>query len=77
MVHAVRDRHPQVFDVDLRPAADHPDELAGYELGSHGVVCLTADGTVLWKHPGHDVTQEALDTAVYQIVKALKQKPVG
>lgn len=71
MVHAVLDKHPEFFNVELRPAVEHQHELAQYELGSHGMVCLGRDDTVLWKHPGHNVTQENLDAGVEQVISDL------
>ena len=74
MVHAVRDNHPQLFEINERPAAEHQDELAHYELGSHGIVCLGTDDTVLWKHPGHNVSQQTLDAGVQEVLGALGRK---
>ena len=74
MVHAIQERHPKTFEVDLRPAAEHQEELAGYELGTHGVVCLGSDGAVLWKHPGHDVSPENIEAGLQQILETLARK---
>ena len=73
MVHAVQRKHPNTFAVDFRPAAEHGDEVAGYGLGSHGVVCLGLEDQILWKHPGHDMTQQELDKGVEQALAALKK----
>ena len=74
MVHAVREKYPTRFQLDLRPAASHRDELARYGLGDHGVICLGSEGSVLWKHPGHDMTQQQLDQGVKQVLSALKKE---
>ncbi len=73
MVHAVQRKHPNTFAVDFRPAAEHGDEVARYGLGTHGVFCLGLEDQTLWKHPGHDMTQQELDKGVEQVLAALKK----
>lgn len=73
MVHAVRHKYPNTFNVDLRPAAGHGDELRLYELGDHGVICLGPGDEILWRHPGHNMTQEALDAGVQRALAVLKK----
>lgn len=72
MVHAVHDQYSEVFGVSLRPAAEHGDELQRYALGSHGVVCLDVRGEPLWRHPGHEMTQQKLDEGVSEVLRKLK-----
>ncbi len=74
MVHAVRLKHPGIFKVELRPAAEHGAELTRYGLGDHGVICLRSTGEILWKHPGHDMTQEELDAGVKRVLTVLKKR---
>ena len=73
MVHAVRHKYPNTFKVDLRPAVEHDDELRLYELGDHGVICLGPGDEILWKHPGHNMTQEALDAVVQHALAVLEK----
>ena len=75
MVHAAQDEHPQLFSVDLRPAVEHRNEVSRYKLGSHGIVCLGNDGTVLWKHSGHEIAQQTLDAGVQKVLAALESAP--
>ena len=71
MVDAVRQQHAEVFEMETRPAAGHRDELTRYALGDHGVICLGSEDKVLWKHAGHDMTQEELDEGVKKVLAAL------
>lgn len=73
MVDAVRQQHAEVFEMETRPAAKHRDELARYALGDHGVICLGSDDKVLWKHAGHDMTQEELDEGVKTVLAILNE----
>ncbi len=73
MVHAAERKRPDRFKVELRPAADHGDELTRYALGDHGVICLGPAGEVLWKHPGHNMTQKELDAGVTEALAALNK----
>ena len=72
MVDAVRKQHAKTFEMEVRPAAKHRDELTRYVLGDHGVVCLGSDDKVLWKHAGHDMTKAELDEGVKKVLAALE-----
>jgi hypothetical protein len=71
MVHAVQEKHPDVFSVAYKLAAEHREDLLKYELGNHGVICLGSEGEVLWKHPGHNLTEEELDAGVREVLFTL------
>lgn len=71
MVNAVAEKHP-VFAVETRSAADHKQEIKEFGLGTHGVVCVDPAGGVLWKHAGHKLSAEALDSGVSEVLAALQ-----
>jgi hypothetical protein len=71
MVNAVAEKHP-VFAVETRPAAEHKQEIEDFDLGTHGVVCVSSTGNVLWKHAGHELSEEALASAVSELLAALQ-----
>lgn len=73
MVHAVQRKYPNTFAVDVRSAAEHGAEVTRYGLGTHGVVCLGLKDQTLWKHPGHDMTQQELDKGVEQVLATVKK----
>ena len=71
MVNAVAEKHP-VFAVETRSAAEHKQEIEEFDLGTHGVICVDPTGSVLWKHAGHELSEEALASAVSQLLAALQ-----
>ena len=71
MVNAVAEKHP-VFAVETRSAAEHKQEIEKFDLGTHGVICVGQTGSVLWKHAGHELSEEALASAVSELLAALQ-----
>ena len=71
MVNAVAEKHP-AFAVETRPAAEHKQEIEEFDLGTHGVVCVGPTGSVLWKHAGHELSEEGLAAAVSELLAALQ-----
>lgn len=71
MVNALENTYADKFAVSLRPRDDHQDELTKYGIESHGVVCIDKNGTTLWKHGDHNMTQEQLDTGVETVLSKL------
>ena len=76
MVSAVAERH-SVFAVETRPATEHKQEIEELDLGTHGVVCVDSTGSVLWKHAGHKLSEEALDSGVSEVLAALQTEAPG
>ncbi len=76
MVNAVAEEH-SVFAVETRPAAEHKKEIEEFGLGTHGVVCLDSTGSVLWKHAGHKLSEEALDSGVSEVLAVLSDGGAG
>ena len=71
MVNAVKDQHPDKFDVSLRPRDDHQDELKTHGIASHGIVCLDPQGETLWIKADHEVSQEEFDAGVTTVLEKL------
>ena len=72
MVDAMKKAHEAKFEVSMRPAGEHKDELAAHGIESHGVVCVSADGEMLWKHADHEMSQDQLDAGVKAVLAKLK-----
>ena len=71
MVDALQKTHTDKFDVSLRPAADHKDELKAHGIESHGIVVVDKAGETLWKHGDHKITQAQLDAGVTEVLGKL------
>ena len=71
MVNAAAKKNPGKFKVDVRPAAEHRDELKSHAIESHGVVCMLGDKT-LWKHPDHNLSDRQMAEGVKTVLKALE-----
>lgn len=71
MVHAVKEQHPDKFDVSLRPRDDHRDELKTHGIESHGIICLDKQGETLWIKADHQVSQAEFDEGLATVLAKL------
>ena len=71
MVDAMAKEHTDKFTVSFRPREDHKEELAAHGIASHGIVCLDADGELLWMHGDHKITQAEFDEGVKVVLGKL------
>ena len=72
MVDALKTKHADKFEVSIREAGKHKDELKSHGIKSHGVVVLDGAGETLWMHGDHQITQAEIDEGAKTVLGKLK-----